>query len=111
MRGESNLPKKVENKNDEILNKLEYLGLDLDKLPKAITNFEELEYRIPKFYEEKQYKQYRYIPVKDIQILLSPTNRLDEISEKYKQAKPLAQYLDGENEENILKYNFPRHII
>ena len=36
MRGESNLPKKVENKNDEILNKLEYLGLDLDKLPKAI---------------------------------------------------------------------------
>ena len=35
---------------------------------------------------------------------MSPTNRLDEISEKYKQAKPLAQYLDGENEENILKY-------
>ena len=63
-----------------------------------------MEFRIPKFYEEKQYKQYRYIPVKDIQILLSPTNRLDEISEKYKQAKPLAQYLDGENEENILKY-------
>ena len=57
MRGESNLPKKVENKNDEILNKLEYLGLDLDKLPKAITNFEELEYRIPKFYEENKYRQ------------------------------------------------------
>ena len=56
MRGESNLPKKVENKNDEILNKLEYLGLDLDKLPKAITNFEELEYRIPKFYEENKYR-------------------------------------------------------
>ena len=28
MRGESNLPKKVENKNDEILNKLEYLYLE-----------------------------------------------------------------------------------
>lgn len=88
MRGESNLPKKVENKNDEILNKLEYLGLDLDKLPKAITNFEELEYRIPKFYEENKYRQYRYVDVKDIQILITPTNRLDELEEKYKKQVP-----------------------
>lgn len=104
MRGESNLPKKVENKNDEILNKLEYLGLDLDKLPKAITNFEELEYRIPKFYEENKYRQYRYVDVKDIQILITPTNRLDELEEKYKKASPIFDYLDNKTEENYAKH-------
>lgn len=98
------MPKKAEDKNNSIKEKLEYIGLDLENIPEELKEYKPLEFRIPKFYEEKQYKQYRYIPVKDIQILLSPTNRLDEISEKYKQAKPLAQYLDGENEENILKY-------
>ena len=98
------MPKKVENKNDEILNKLEYLGLDLDKLPKAITNFEELEYRIPKFYEENKYRQYRYVDVKDIQILITPTNRLDELEEKYKKASPIFDYLDNKTEENYAKH-------
>lgn len=98
------MPKKAGDKNNSIKEKLEYIGLDLENIPEGLKEYKPLEFRIPKFYEEKQYKQYRYIPVKDIQILLSPTNRLDEISEKYKQAKPLAQYLDGENEENILKY-------
>lgn len=98
------MPKKAGDKNNSIKEKLEYIGLDLENIPEELKEYKPLEFRIPKFYEEKQYKQYRYIPVKDIQILLSPTNRLDEISEKYKQAKPLAQYLDRENEENILKY-------
>ena len=98
------MPKKAGDKNNSIKEKLEYIGLDLENIPEELKEYKPLEFRIPKFYEEKQYKQYRYILVKDIQILLSPTNRLDEISEKYKQAKPLAQYLDGENEENILKY-------
>lgn len=98
------MPKKAGDKNNSIKEKLEYIGLDLENIPEELKEYKPLEFRIPKFYEEKQYKQYRYIPVKDIQILLSPTNRLDEINEKYKQAKPLAQYLDGENEENILKY-------
>ena len=84
--------------------KLKYLGLNLDKIPAALKKFEPLEFRIPKFYGEGQYKQYRYISIKDIQILLSPTNRLDDIEEKYKKASPLADYLDNEKEENILKY-------
>jgi len=77
------LSNKIE-KTENIEEKLKYLGLDLDKVPVAIKKFEPLEFRIPKFYDEKQYRQYRYISIKDIQILLSPTNRLDEIGEKYK---------------------------
>lgn len=75
--------------------KLEYLGLNLDKIPANIKKNEPLEFRVPKFYDEKQYRQYKYIPIKEIQILLTPTNRLDEIEEKYKKASPLIDYLDS----------------
>ena len=84
--------------------KLEYLGLNLTRIPKIFKQFEPLEFRIPKFYDEKQYKQYRFLPVKDIQILLSPTTRLDELEEKYKKASPLFEYLDSKSEENIPKH-------
>lgn len=97
------MPKKIE-KNASIEEKLEYLGLDLGKIPASLKKVESLDFRIPKFYDEKQYRQYRYISIKDIQILLSPTNRLDEIGEKYKKASPLADYLDSKSEKNILKY-------
>lgn len=91
-------------KDDEILKKLEYLGLNLSRPPKALKDFQELEYKVPKFYDESQYKQYRYIKVKDIQIMLTPANRKDELEEKFKKASPLADYLDSKNEENFIKH-------
>ena len=93
------MPKK--NINKSIKEKLEYLGLDLENIPKQFKNYKPLEFRTPKFYEENQYKQYRYVPVKDIQILLSPTNRLDDIEEKYKKSSPIEEYLDNTKEKNI----------
>ena len=98
------MPRKKQNTKQGIKEKLEYLGLDLNNIPKEFNNYKPLDFRIPKFYDEKQYRQYRYIPIKDIQILLSPTNRLDEIEEKYKKAKPLSEYLDSESEENVVNY-------
>ena len=98
------MPRKKKEVIEGISDKLEYLGLDLDKIPEKFKKFEPLEFRVPKFYDEKQYRQYRYIYIKDIQILLSPTNRLEDLSEKYKKARPLYEYLDKENEDNILKY-------
>ena len=98
------MPKQTVENNDTIKEKLEYLGLDLEKIPKSIKQYKPLEFRIPKFYDEEQYKQYRYVNIKDIEILLSPTNRMDEIEDKYKKASPLADYLDSKSEENILKH-------
>ncbi len=98
------MPRKKSNQNTDIKEKLEYLGLDLNNIPKDLSKYKPLDFRVPKFYDEKQYRQYKYIPTKNIQILLSQTNRLDDIAEKYKKAKPLASYLDGESEENILNY-------
>lgn len=98
------MPRKKKERIEGIAEALEYLELDLDNIPANLKKFEALEYRVPRFYDEKQYKQYRYIDVNDIQILLSPTNRLTDLNEKYKKARPLYEYLDSQNEENIVKY-------
>ena len=98
------MAKSTIDKKENIEEKLEYLGLDLENIPKQLKDFEPLKFRIPKTYEEKQYKQYRYVPVKEIEILLSPTTRLDDLEEKYKKASPLSEYLDNTSEDNILRY-------
>ena len=98
------MPKKTGEKKDEIKEKLDYLGLNLEDAKNQFENYEPLKFRVPKFYDEKQYRQYRYIPIKDIQILLTPTNRLDDIQEKYKKASPLSEYLDTEDEKNFIKH-------
>ena len=98
------MPRKNKEVIDGISDKLDYLGLDLDKIPTILKKIEPLEFRIKKNYDEKQYRQYRYINVKDIQILLSPSNRLEDLSEKYKKARPLCEYLDQKDEKNILKH-------
>ena len=98
------MPKKTGEKIDEIKEKLDYLGLNLEDAKNQFENYEPLKFRVPKFYDEKQYRQYRYVPIKDIQILLTPTNRMDDIQEKYKNASPISEYLDTENEKNYLKH-------
>lgn len=95
------MKKKVENDIEE---KLKYIGLDLDNVPETLKIFEPLNYRITKKYEENKYKQYRFVPIKDIEILLSPTNRLNTLEEKYSKASPIYSYLVPDNEENILKH-------
>ena len=90
--------------DSEIEKKLKYIGLDLDNIPRNVSEFEPLKYIAIKGYEENQYKQYRYIPTKNIQILLTPTNRMDEIEKKYRKASPLCDYLDNKSERNLLKH-------
>ncbi len=72
------------NTNDNIIDKFKYLGLDLASIPELIREFEPLDYRPSKYNDEHLYKVYKYINVNDIQILLTPTNRLSDISEKYR---------------------------
>ena len=72
--------------NENIVNNLKYLGLDLEKLPNSIKEFEPLDYRPSKFYDENNYKIYKYVDIKDIKILLTPTNRLCDVSEKYRES-------------------------
>ena len=57
------MPRRKKEKIEGISDKLEYLGLDLDNIPEKFKKFESLEYRVPRFYDEKQYRQYRYIDI------------------------------------------------
>ena len=96
---------KVDNNvSGEIKEKLKYLGLDLDNIPAILTDFKPLNFRAIKGYEENKHRQYRFISPKDIEILLSPTNRLSDIEEKYSKASPIYSYLVPEEEEDIIKH-------
>ena len=89
---------------DNIEEKLKYLGLNLDNVPKQLQHFRHLNFVPVKGYDESQTKQYRYVPIKDIQILLSPTHRADPIDKRYGQARPLYDYLDSKSERNVINH-------
>lgn len=91
-------------KEDTVLSKLEYIGLNLAKIPNFLKETKKLDYKPIKNIEENKYKVYRYIPISKIKILLTPCNRLNTITEKYKESKSIADYLDSKSEENILNY-------
>ena len=92
------------NKNQEIKMKLEYIGLNLEEIPETLKLVEDLQFRPNVGVDEKKYRQYRFVSPKEIDILLSPTNRLEDVKEKYAKASPLAEYLDGTHEENEEKH-------
>ena len=98
------MPKKTQKQNDEIKEKLEYLGLDLNKIPQSLKKFEPLKFKPTTVYEESKHKQYRFIDVKEIEIILSPTNRLDELKDKYSKASPIYSYLIPDKKENIIRH-------
>ncbi|MBQ9658922.1 MAG: hypothetical protein IJV31_09210 [Clostridia bacterium] len=89
---------------DEIENKLEYIGLDLDNVPETLKLFDDIKFSPKKKFEENKYRQYRYVPIKDIEILLSPTNRMDSIEEKYSKASSVYNYLVPDTEENLIRH-------
>ena len=84
--------------------KIEYLGLNFERVPKALIATDNLNFKALKGYDEKQYKQYKYIKISDIDILLTPKHRMDSLHERYDEASPLYKYLDSINEENAIKY-------
>lgn len=91
-------------KEDNIEEKLKYIGLNLGKIPKFLKEYKNLEYKPLKAYEENTYKVYKYIPISKIQILLTPTNRLNTLKEKYSKASSIYSYLNPEKEENIIRH-------
>lgn len=89
---------------DNIKEKLEYIGLDLESIPNFLKEYKDIDYRPLKAYDENTYKVYKYVKISEIQILLTPKNRLNTIKEKYGNANRLYKYLVPENEEDIVKH-------
>ena len=104
------MPRKIVKGNTENLNilnsKIKYIGFELEKVPEFLKDFEPLNYRVPKVYDETTYKIYKYVKIKDIEILITPKDRLDELSERYKLASPLFTYMKPETNEDLEKYAY-----
>ena len=96
--------RKTKKTQSAIEEKIEYLGLNFERVPKALIATDNLNFKALKGYDEKQYKQYKYIKISDIDILLTPKHRMDSLHERYDEASPLYMYLDSINEENAIKY-------
>lgn len=92
------------NEKDLITNNLEYIGLDLENIPDFLWDYRDVDFKPVKANETNQFKIYRYLPIKDIQILFTPTNRTNTAYEKYVKAEPIQHYLDKENEMNLIKH-------
>ena len=96
---------KDDNSIDLYEDKLKYLGLDLFNLPKKIFDNKKINFKPLRSYEDNNYKVYKYIDVQDIDILITPEDRLNDLNEKYKKALPLSLYLDSKDEETKDLYN------
>jgi len=90
--------------NENVIDKLKYIGLDLNNIPDFLTTFEALNYQPVRNYSEKNYKVYKYVDIKDIEIFITPTNRLTDISKRYAKAVPLCAYLDPKDQDDIEKH-------
>ena len=104
------MPRKMVRGTTENLNmlrdKVNYIGFELEKVPKFLKEYEPINYRVPKVYDETTYKVYKYVKVKDIEILITPKDRLDELSERYKLSSPLFTYMKPETNEDLEKYAY-----
>lgn len=91
-------------KENQMEEKLKYIGLDLENIPTFFEENQKMEYRPVKTVAENQYKVYRYIPISKINILLTPMNRLNTLKEKYASASNIMEYLKPKTEEDIIKH-------
>ena len=91
------------NEKNLILENLNYIGLDLENVPDFLMNYKDVDYKPTRAYEQTDFKVYKYIHLKDIQILFTPTNRLNTITEKYSKVLPISEYLK-DTEENVVNH-------
>ena len=82
-----------------ISEKLEYICLDLKQIPETLKYVENINYKPNVGIEENKYRQYRFVSPKELEILISPCNRLEDTKTKYLKAKPLISYLVPKTEE------------
>lgn len=96
---------KLKESNGDLVSKLKFLGLDIDDVPEYLKDFRPLEFNISRLNNDKDHRVYRYVPVDQIEILLTPCLRGDDIREKYSKAVPLGRYFNSKGEpEDIERY-------
>lgn len=90
----------------ELKEKLQYLKLNLDKIPNVLSEFEPINFSVSRLNNDKDHRIFRYVPIDKIEILLTPCLRTEPLREKYSKAMPISMYLTPgeETDEEIERY-------
>ena len=91
---------------EELLSKLEYLGLNTDEIPEYLQDFSPISFNLSRLNNnDRDHRVFQFVPIDKIQILLTPTLRNDDIKDKYSKAVPLGRFFNPTgNEEDIERY-------
>ena len=89
---------KLTNENTKLIEKkLEYIGLNLEKIPNSLKSSETVECHLIKEYRDTTYKVYKYLNVKEIQIFITTENSASNIQKKCKSAMPIEEFFKDES--------------
>ena len=95
------MPEVTNEEKKDVNKKLEYIGLNIEKIPNFFKSNKMIECNLAKEYRDTTYKVYKYIDVNDIQIFITPENAISNIEKKCKSAKTISEYLNNENLKQI----------
>ena len=88
----------------DLQKKLEYLNLDLDKIPGDLLDHEPLNFNVSRLNNDKDHRIFRYVPIDKIEILVTPCLRTDPLKDKYAKAMPLHKYMLPAGNDEELEY-------
>ena len=98
------MAKDTKESENTIEKNLEYIGLKLNRIPGFLKEHDTLNFRPSKSYDDTIYKVYKYVNIKNIEILITPADRLMDIRERYKLSSPIFEYIDDKTKKNIEKF-------
>lgn len=99
------MPTKKTVDNDDLVAKLDFLGLNIDNIPEYLKDFSPLNFNTSRLNNDKDHRIYRYVPIDEIEILVTPSLRSDDIKKKYSEAVPLGRFFNPKgDEEDIERY-------
>lgn len=78
---------------EDIMEKLNIIGLDLDNLPKFLEENKPIVFNPSRLNNDKELKVYKYVSIKEIEIYCTTAYRDDPIKEKYDKCIALGTYI------------------
>lgn len=78
---------------EDIKEKLNVIGLDLDNLPDFIENPKPINFNSSRLNNDKELKVYKFVQIREIEIYVTPTHRDDSIKDKYNNAISLCDFI------------------
>lgn len=85
---------------EDIKEKLSIIGLDLDNLPDFLENPSVVDFNPSRLNNDKELKVYKYVPIRDIEILVTKAHRDDSMKEKYANSMTFAEFIKRSEEDS-----------